>query len=91
MLPQQPTGLVFVLLGDDLPALISQQCHKQPTRRIPHPSRMHSGSHHVQLGRLAALQPAAGDGVLVQGEQTGDIAQVGEDHVAQGRRWQGHR
>ena len=65
MLPQQPTGLVFVLLGDDLPPLISQQCHKEPTRRIPHPSRMHRGSHRVQLGRLAARQPAAGDGVLV--------------------------
>ena len=88
MLPQQPTGLVLVLLGDHLPALIAQQCHKQPTRRIPHPPRMHRGSHHVELGRLAALQPAAGDGVLVQGEQTGDIAQVGKDHVAQGRRWQ---
>ena len=88
MLPQQPTGLVLVLLGDDLPALISQQCHKQPTRRIPHPPRMHSGSHHVELGRLAALQPAARDRVLVQGEQTGHIAKVGKDHVAQG--WRCH-
>ena len=86
MLPQQPTGLVFVLLGDDLPPLISQQCHKQPTRHLPHPSCVHSGSHHVELCRLAALQPAAGDGVLVQGEQTGDIAQVSKDHVAQGWR-----
>jgi hypothetical protein len=68
MLPQQPTGLVFVLLGDDLPPLIPQQRHKQPTRRIPHSPRVHRGSHHVELGRLAALQPAAGDGVLVQGE-----------------------
>ena len=75
MLPQQPTGLVLVLLGDDLPALISQQCHKEPTRRIPHPSRVHRGSHRVQLGRLAAFEPATGDGVLVQGEQTSDITQ----------------
>ena len=60
MLPQQPTGLVFVLLGDHLPALIAEQCHKQPTRRIPHPPRMHRGSHHVELGRLAAFsQPRA--------------------------------
>ena len=91
MLPQQPTGLVLVLLRDHLPALIAQQCHKQPTRRLPHPSCVHSSGHHVELGRLAAFQPAAGDGVLVQGEQTGDITEVGEHHVAEGRRWQGHR
>ena len=82
MLPQQPTGLVFVLLGDDLPPLISQQRHKEPTRRLPNPSRMHRGSHRVQLGRLAAFEPATSDGVLVQGKQTGHIAQVSEDHIA---------
>ena len=75
MLPQQPTGLVFVLLGDDLPPLISQQCHKEPTRRIPNPPRMHSSGHHVQLGRLAALQPAACSRLLVQGEQAVHIVQ----------------
>jgi hypothetical protein len=82
MLPQQPTGLVFVLLGDDLPSLIPQQRHKQPTRRIPHSPRVHSSGHHVALCRLAALQPAAGEGVLVQGEQTSDITQVSKDHIA---------
>ena len=87
MLPQEPAGLVLVLLRDDLPALIAQQCHKQPARRLPHPPRMHRGSHHVQLRRLAARQPAAGDGVLVQREQTVHIAKVGKDHVAQGWRW----
>ena len=91
MLPQQPTGLVFVLLGDHLPALITQQCHKQPTRRLPHPPRMHRGGHDIQLGHLAALQPAAGDGLLMQRPQAGHIAQVCEHHVTQGRRWQGHR
>ena len=77
MLPQQSTGLVLVLLRDDLPPLVAQQRHEQPARRIPHPSRMDSGSHHVELGRLAALQPAAGDGVLMQGSQADAIAQVG--------------
>ena len=43
---------------------------------------MHSGRYHVELCRLAALQPAAGEGVLVQGEQTSDITQVSEDHIA---------
>ena len=56
MLPQQPTGLIFVLLGDDLPPLIPQQHHKEPTRRIPHSPRMHSGSHHVSC---AASPPPA--------------------------------
>jgi hypothetical protein len=43
---------------------------------------MHRGSHRVQLGRLAARQPAAGDGVLVQCEQAAHIAQVDARHVA---------
>ena len=36
----------------------------------------------LELGRRAALQLAAGEGVLVQGEQTSDITQVSEDHIA---------
>ena len=53
MLPQQPTGLVFVLLGDDLPPLIAQQCHKEPTRRLPNPSRCPSPS--SRPGRLRGV------------------------------------
>ena len=82
MFPLPLTGLVLVLLRDDLPPLIAQQRHKQPTRRIPHSPRVHSSGHHVDLCRLPALQPAAGEGVLVQGEQTSDITQVSEDHIA---------
>ena len=77
MRSEQPAGLILVLLRDHLPPLIAEQRHKQPTRRIPHPPCVHSSSHDVELGRLAALQPAAGDGVLMQGSQADAIAQVG--------------
>jgi hypothetical protein len=82
VLSQEPTGLILVLLRDHLPALIAQQRDEQPTRRISHPLCVHRCGHHVELGRLAALQPAAGNGLLVQGEQTSDITQVSEDHIA---------
>jgi hypothetical protein len=39
--------------------------------------RMHGGRHDVELGRLAAQQPAASHGLLVQGEQAARIAQIG--------------
>jgi hypothetical protein len=45
---------------------------------------MHSRRHDVQLDHLAALQPAAGHGLLVQRTQADAIAQVGERHVAEG-------
>jgi hypothetical protein len=38
---------------------------------------MHGGRHDVELGRLAAQQPAASHGLLVQGEQAARIAQIG--------------
>jgi hypothetical protein len=82
MLPQESPRLILVLLGNHFPALITEQYHKQPTWYQPHPLRGYSGSDDVALGRFATLQPATSDGVLVQGEQTGDITQVGERHVA---------
>ena len=69
--PQQPTGLVFVLLGDHLPALISQQSDKEPTRRIPHPPRIHRRSCHVAAEPLRRLAPAARDRIADAGRADG--------------------
>ncbi len=65
VLPQQPAGLILVLLGDHVPAAIPQQRHKQPTRRLAHPPRMHRGGHDVEPFGLPAPQPAPGVGLLV--------------------------
>ena len=85
MLPQEPVGLVLIVLRDHLPAAIPQQRHEQPTRRLAYPPGMHRGGHNVELLGLAPPYPAPGAGLLVQGQEAAHIAQIRQRHFTKGR------
>ena len=87
--PQQSTGLILILLRDDLPALIAQQRHKQPTRCIPYPPRVHSEA--ATTLSWAASPPCSQPRAMACWCRARRLATRHAGSRRAGRRWQGHR
>lgn len=76
-LGEPPAGTVFVGLGDVPPQAPADDGHKQPGDvPIPGGERMLARAEECQAHRFARREPAAGDGVTVQGVEPRGFPEV---------------